>query len=105
VYEEKIPLHKIKTVPIAAHAGNEWELVCYECTFRARFTRDINHGANRLEILDVGDPLVRHTGTHGSATELCGIEHETIRRRRAAEAAWLTPELREKLSDILQALD
>ena len=105
MYEEMVPLHKTETIPIDAQAGNEWELVCYECSFRARYSQDLNHGANRLEILDIGDPQARHTGNQGSASMYPQVDHGRVRRQRDDDEAWLTPELRQKLSDILQGLD
>lgn len=101
VYEEKIPLHKTETIPIDAQAGNEWELVCSECSFRARFTQQ---GANRLEILDLGNPQARHAGNQGSATTI-NPDHYPAGRRGDNEETWLTPELRQRLSEILQGLD
>ena len=105
MYEGEIPLHKTETIPIDAQTGNEWELVCYECNFRARFTQDLNQGANRLEILDIGDTQARHSGNQGSATVLPQLDYGSGRRQRDDEEGWLTPELRQQLSEILQGLD
>ena len=104
MYEEKIPLHKTETVPIEAQAGKEWELVCNECSFRARFAQDLKQGANRLEILDLGDPQARHAGNQGSAAPT-NLDYYPSGRRGSDEETWLTPELRQRLSEILQGLD
>lgn len=105
MYKEMIPLHKTETIPIAAQAGNEWELVCNECSFRARFTRDPAHGENRLEILSPGDPQARHSGNQGSVRTSPEQAFASARLPRDDDEAWLTPELRQKLSEILQGLD
>jgi hypothetical protein len=105
VYKEMVPLHKTEAVPIDAQAGNVWELVCCECNFRARYTQSQNDEANRLEILDIGDPQARHAGNQGSAKINPEHVHGSLRRRSDDEETWLTPELRQKLSQILQGLD
>jgi hypothetical protein len=104
VYKDMAPLHKTETIPTAAQAGNEWELVCNECSFRARYTQDLAHGENRLEILNPGDPQARHCGNHGGATINPG-QAIGSHQRHHTEEAWLTPEIRQKLSEILQGLD
>ena len=104
MYEEKIPLHKTETIPIEAQAGNEWELICNECSFRARFSQDLKQGANRLEILDLGDSQARHAGNQGSAATI-NPDPYPAGRRGDHEETWLTPELRQRLSEILQGLD
>ena len=105
MYEEKIPLHKTETIPIDAQAGEEWELVCYECGFRARYKQDRKNGANRLEILDFGDTQARHAGNQQAAPGHFPHNHGSAMRQPDNEEAWLTPELRQKLSEILQGLD
>ena len=105
MYEEMVPLHKTETIPIDAQAGNEWELVCYECSFRARYTQDLKHGANRLEILEIGNPQARHTGNQGSTRVHLQLDHGPALRQHDNEEAWLTPDLRQRLSEILQGLD
>ena len=105
MYVENMPMHQTETIPIDEQANNEWEFVCYECSFRAKYTRSLNHGKNRLEVLDIGDPQARHTAHQGTANLRPQFDGGLARRVGANEEAWLTPELRKKLSEILQGLD
>jgi len=105
VNKEMIPLHQTETIPTDAQAGNGWELVCCECSFRARYIQNLKHGQYRFEILTPGDPQARHTGNQGSALINPEQTSDPSRRRSDDEETWLTPELRQKLSEILQGLD
>ena len=68
---------------------DSWEFSCPICGYRARYNAHPRHHTQQLEILQVGDPQARHVSNH-------------LQIRVADDEAWLTPELRQQMEELLQ---
>lgn len=95
--------HRTTTQLIAA-PGVGWEFSCQECGYLARYWQEPPQGTPRLEIINMGNAVVRHissaprrgVGIGNKSRPRFGEEHELY---------WLTPESLRWLEAILQELD
>lgn len=120
-------IHYTVTNRIPESEGGGWEFWCVECSYRVRYTRSHPQLGERLEILDIGDPRARHTSNqaeeatpdeYSSQPEAAETEDEwllafniyppddsTLEAEIFDEQAWLTPEIRERLGQIIARLE
>jgi hypothetical protein len=108
-----VPLHRTTTSRLEHSSQVSWEFSCPECGYRARFIRDSEDGTSRLEILDIGDPSVRHTSaTIPDAVDNVlqpGIEEDEDDPTETGDDldlfSCLTPASQKRLEEILRGLE
>ena len=77
---------------ITNRTHDSWIFVCPTCGYKARYTTQTSRNGPQLEILQNGDSHVRHASNH-------------VQVRLADDEAWLTPELRQQMEELLQDVD
>jgi len=77
---------------ITNRSRDNWEFECPTCGYRARYNPHLRHQTQQLKILNVGDPQARHISNH-------------VHVRVADDEAWLTPELRQQMEELLKDVD
>jgi hypothetical protein len=90
-----------------------WEFSCPLCGYRSRYFHGSKHGAPRLEILAIGDPLARHTSAAiPEALDNVWQPGSDRSEDRGAEIgddldlfSFLTPDSQKRLEEILRRLD
>jgi hypothetical protein len=111
-------VHYTLATPISGGDRDGWDFSCESCSYHARYILGDDKTQYLLEILNVGDPFARHIGPNTADPFLdpCGDtiqpdevyfepeENEPV-EDLFIEHTWLTPELRRKLSLILDQLD
>jgi hypothetical protein len=95
------PIHHTATNRFQDAERVGWEFVCPTCEYRVRFIVHAKH-VPQLEILDPGDPQARHTSNH---VPVRPIEDWPVTASDDAHEAWLTPELRQQMEDLLTDVD
>jgi hypothetical protein len=116
--QDDFNIHYTLTTPLSGGDRDGWDFSCESCGYHARYILGDDKTQYLLEILDTGDPFARHIGPNTADFSLdpCG---DTVRPDEVyfepeqnepdedlfIEQSWLTPELRRKLSSILDRLD
>ena len=97
-----LQVHFTITEKIQGENISGWEFSCKECSYRARYIHFPDHGKQTLEIIDIGDPMARHTNNaNQDYLENDYQDQGTSTKIFEEEAAWLTPELRQQIEVIL----
>lgn len=103
---DDITVHYTITQRIISPGGSVWEFFCHDCGYQARYIDMAQHGEQKLEILDVGDPAARHTNNSHELGRVGELGSRGAQEREVAdEESWLTPELRKQIEDILAGFD
>ena len=116
--QDNFNIHYTVTTPISGGDRDGWDFSCESCSYHARYILGDDKTQYQFEIVDAGDPFARHVGPNvaPSSFDLCEDTLQPdeiyIRSEKSAmdedlfdEEAWLTPDLRRKLSLILDRLD
>lgn len=104
-----LSIHQTITLAVSESDGGGWEFYCPSCGYRARYTYGSGVDINRLNILNIGDPQVRHVSEPVQADpfpeqdlpakpgeeKLSGEEDE----------AWMPSYLVQQLEEILSKFD
>lgn len=117
---ESLSLHRTTTIRIHDQDGDGWEFACKKCNYRARYMERFDRGERVLVVLDLGDPQARHTSSQQelgqlgdwplNTSEYAGSSENELEDLEEVnlsydEEAWITPEIRFKLEEILKRLD
>lgn len=94
-------IHQTTTNRIQDAERGGWEFVCPTCGYHVRYIQPVKQ-AQQLEILDLGDPQARHTSNH---VPVRPIEDWPVSAGDDVHEAWLTPELRQQMEDLLTDVD
>ncbi len=97
----KPTIHQTTTNRIHNAERGGWEFACPTCSYRVRFIMHTRH-EQRLEIIDLGDPEARHTSNH---VPVRPMEDWPVSESDDLHEAWLTPELRQQIEDLLTDVD
>ncbi len=116
--KEDLNMHNTITTLVLGEEGIGWEFTCENCGYHARYIVNNHPGPYNLEILDPGDPNVRHKSDLPmmNASEESAIAEDASAPVSSGDTAlkpeeilddesWLTPEIREKLEAIVKKLD
>lgn len=95
-------IHYTLTRLVPGTVAHGWEFVCPTCGYQIRYTPGANPGSYRFEILHLGDTQARHF-SRSIQTEPSPV-HATP-ELDADDEAWLTPELRQQMEDLLRDVD
>lgn len=88
-------IHHTITNRIGNTQQDSWEFVCPHCGYRARYTEYADHQGHQFELLNVGDPQVRHASNHTQRTSFEPLNDD----------AWLTPDVRQQMEELLKDVD
>ena len=97
----KPTIHQTTTNVIQNTEHGGWEFACPTCGYRARYLTPAQHEP-QLEILNLGDPNARHTSNH---VPIRPVEDWPVSASDDVREAWLTPELRRQMEDLLTDVD
>lgn len=89
-------IHHTITNRIKGTQQDSWEFVCPICGYQARYTTHTDHNDHQFELLNVGDPQVRHASNHTQATSLEPSNDDEV---------WLTPDVRQQMEELLRDID
>lgn len=116
--KEDLNMHNTITTLVLGEEGIGWEFTCENCDYHARYIVNNHQGPYHLEILDPGDPNVRHKSDlpmmNSSEEDALGAVNRTPMAQGDTalspeevldDEAWITPEIREKLEAIVKKLD
>ncbi len=102
--------------------GEGWEFECDQCGYRARYRADPFTQGQRLEIIDIGDPTIRHVDDQSQIDPIYdAIDNDRIDNQLSDPAvpdavdfnegpidfdeSWITPEIQSIFERILEKLD
>lgn len=97
-----LSIHQTTTVRIHNPDQDGWEFVCPTCHYRARYVSHTASGAQHLEIVNIGDPAVRHTTSH---VVVKPREDWPVNGADNAHEVLLSNETRQQLEDLLKDID
>src|SRR5512134_3719601 len=94
-------LHHTITRKVRRGQLDGWEFECPICGYRALYIAQFQAGSPQLEILYIGDAQARHRSNQpqmswGAARPVQVMDVDDD------DEAWLTPELRQQMEDLLQ---
>ena len=98
-------IHQTVAKRLQAPGQNGWEFVCPTCGYQVRYVVHNGSGASQLEILQIGDPQVRHAGNHISTRSFVPQPINPIEDENDGDETWLTPELRQQMENLLTDID
>ena len=94
-------IHHTITSKVRRGQQHGWEFECPICGYRALYIAQLQACSPQLEILDIGDAQARHLSSQpqigwGAArpVQVMDIDDD--------DEAWLTPELRQQMEDLLK---
>jgi hypothetical protein len=103
---DNLTVHFTITERIQGQDGSGWEFSCKECSYRARYIHFPEHGKQTLEIIDIGDPMARHTnGDHKDFPPQRNQSSSWVPNLIEDEETWLTPDLRAQIEAVLSKFD
>ncbi len=101
--KEPLLIHSTITKRFHEANGEGWEFSCYQCKYCVRYLFHSNNQEYQLEILDFGDSRARHTSNTGNENPDPDFRQDG--KLIPDEEAWLTPELRQKIDEIIKRFD
>jgi hypothetical protein len=94
-------IHHTITRKVRRGQQDGWEFECPICGYRALYIPQFQAGSPQLEILRIGDAQARHLSNQpqmnrsmARPVQVMDVDDE--------DEAWLTPELRQQMEDLLQ---
>lgn len=97
-------VHHTTTKKVASAGRVGWEFECPICGYRARYISPSASGPQQLEILYIGDPQARHMSNQAQGQPVKAWAVAVINEDDDDEA-WLTPELRQQMEELLKDVD
>ena len=99
------PLHHTITNRLQSSDQDVWEFVCPTCGYRAHYFVPNGDSAPYLKIISPGNPKARHTSNCSRSTSVQAQPHVIEKPVEADNEAWLTPQLRQQMEELLKAVD
>jgi hypothetical protein len=106
---DHLSVHQTITLAVSESDGGGWEFYCPSCGYRARYTYGSGGDVNRLNILNIGDPQVRHVSEPAQAEPRQEQDTpsvpENAKLSGPEDEVWLPPYLVQQLEEILSKFD
>ena len=104
-----LSIHQTITLAVSESDGGGWEFYCPSCGYRARYTYGSGGDVSRLNILNIGDPQVRHVSepvqVEPRQEQDAPTVSENAKLSGPEDEVWLPPYLVQQLEEILSKFD